>query len=342
MRNYILIGLLVFLSLEIVFSIIVNPLYDYQVNSYTIDKRGYSIKRLYFPDKIDNIEYLFIGSSRMAAAIDINEIIRRTSDTIVVVNAGKGYLTGSVHYWALKKMIANNPKILNNSKVIVEIAGGMNFTEDFTKEKFEIYDGYPHFFLPHMNFHLFIDFLKYSKCKPSTKLQLVGLYCSSLYRTLPFIRDKLKEKLIPIKGSEKLADEGGIKTDLKSIEHARQLMIEYAKEELEQQKYLTPLNEQDLDKSVLAAIHKLIVDNGGQLILLEFPIHSVEMAIYTTELNKKNKKTFYNWTKNRSIPIITVNDFIYSDIDFPDYGHLASDRRVEFTNKVFDKIQNME
>jgi len=342
MRKYIYQGFLIFICLEIVTRILIDPLYYYLVDSYTIDKSGYNVHRLYFPEKTEQIDYLFIGSSRMPASIDINEFTRK-KDSIVVVNAGKGFSTGSVHYLALTRLVENNPDILTNARVIIETEGGMNFTENFEKGRYKMDEYSLILLLPHLTLRSFIDFIRYSECELSLKIQLTKLYCSALYRNIPFIIDKAREKLYKADHEvELIAAEGGIKTDAESIEQSRQIVIGYANQRIEDEKNLSPFSEQDMNNSVMAAIHELISENGGRIILLDMPLHSVQDAVFTNEYNSQNKETFHNWTKKNNIPLVALEDFNYSDDDFPDFGHLGIHRRIEFTNKVMEKLKKIE
>lgn len=338
MRKYAWRGLIIFVILEITLRIIVDPLYYYSADAYTPDKTGYNLKRLYFPEKTDKIDFLFVGESQMAAAIDVNEIAKRYK-SCVAINAGKGYSTGAVHYWALKKLIPDNPDIIKNSKIIIDVNTGMKYLNRFEKEEFRIYEGYSHFLLPYLNNRLLYNFVRYSDSKPVAKIKLVLLYSSSCYRTLPFISSKLHELVSRKINTNTLAATGGIRTDKSSIEKARQLLIETVRINLEKQNQQIPITDQDIDNSMLSKINDLIVSGGGKLVLLDMPLHSFQRAEYETSLSTKNRETLTIWAKKRNISIINVDNFRYSDSDFPDYWHLASNRSEEFTYEFLNKLE---
>jgi hypothetical protein len=341
MRKYAWKGLLIFIIVEIVFRFVIDPVYFYYINSYTIDKTKFTFKQAYFPKDKDHIDYLFIGESRTDAAINITEINRRNS-TLVAVNAGRGYSTGAVHYWALKKMIRNNPNILKNSNVVIEVAGGVNYTENFEKTKYTLRDDFVHLILPHLDFSLLKDFIKFSDCKSGSKLRLVLLYSSSLYRTLPFVKNKLHEMIAKLDHNSSLKGGVGTKAGNLSVEEARQLLIKISTNDIVHQKQETPLTEKELDYSMLSRINDLVVRNGGKLFLYEMPVHSIQRAVFETDLSMQNKETFASWAKHNYISIIYIEDFKYSDKDFPDYWHLAQNRSTEFTTKLFDKLKMLE
>lgn len=330
-------GLMIFILFEIIFRIILDPLYFYSADAYTIDKTGYNFKRLYFPENTSHIDYLFVGESQMAAAISVTELTD-FDRSVVAVNAGKGYTTGAVHYWAIRKLIQDNPGIIKNSKIIIDFNTAMKYLENFKKEEFKIYEGYSHFILPYINTRILFDFVKNSDCNSITKMKLVLLYSSSMYRSLPFISAKLHEFISGKLNDNTLADAGGIRTDKSSIEKARQLLVETVKDNIEKQKSQNPITISDINNSMISNINELINAGGGHLVFLDMPLHSFQRTEYDTDLQIKNKETFLEWATQKDIKIISVDDFDYSDDDFPDYWHLASNRSAEFTNKFFDKL----
>jgi hypothetical protein len=311
------------------------------VNTYIINRTHFSFREAYFPSKYDHIDYLFIGESRFPAAVDVS-LINSSQEGVLAVNAARGYIYGGVHYWALTKFVQKYPGILNNSTVIIDNGGGMEFTRPFEQAKFHINEDNPHLFLPHLNFSLLIDYLKHSDNKLKTKIKLSALYSCALYRGIPLINSTAHRLFAKYASGNELTEEGGIKTEKKSILAAQQLLIKIAGEQIANQKYQSPFSEQDLDKSLMAAFRDLITSNGGRLVLLNMPLHSLQQAVYDTDLSRKNRETFARWAESRDIPIITVTDFKYYDGDFPDYWHLGRNRRAEYTEKVYGLLQTLK
>ena len=341
MRRLILRSLLILLILELAFRIIIDPLYFYQIDTYTLDKSGYNFKNLYLKNNShDNkeIDYLFIGSSRIPAAIDVS-VIMNYSDSIVAVNAGRGYLTGSINYWALKNKLDKNPDYLKGTTVITELQGASSFiySQNFDKTKFSIHPQFPHLILPHVTNKILFNNLFKTDYDFGLKVRLFFLHNLSLYRTIPFLKSKLQE-LVFSNNNSALTNEGGIKTDETSIQNARTLVTQIAKQRIRNHKELFPLKESDLENSMFAELHKIIIENGGNLILIDMPLHSVQQAVFETEYNRKNSKVFHKWLQKNNIPIIRVKDFSYNDEDFPDYGHLGTHKREEFTRKVYNQV----
>jgi hypothetical protein len=341
MRIFFWKGLLILISLELVSRIVVDPAFYYQVNTYTKNVEGFNFKQVYFPKKINHYNYLFIGSSKTISSIDVSEI-ERLNDTVVAINAGKGYSYFAFHYWALKRTLEKNPQILMNSKVIVELNGGINFTENFEKVKFTLNDNQPYMYIPHLNFGLLKDFIKYSDCRPSLKIKLMALYSCSLLRAAPFLFENLQRIGNQYKYTEDLAEGGGLKTDQESITMIRNMAIEGAKTNMEQQKFQNPLTEEDMNNSIMSKLKDLVINNGGQLIFLDMPQHSSQKAMYTTGLNLKNKEVFSLWAQKNGIKYLNTDDFSYNDDDFPDYFHINRNRMAEYTQIVFKKINQTD
>jgi hypothetical protein len=337
MTKFIWKGLLILILLEIVCRILVDPAYYYQINSYTKNVDGFNFRQVYFPKKIEKYDYLFIGSSKMISSIDVSEI-EKISDTIVAINAGRGYSYHAFHYWALKKMIKGNHSILKNAKVIIELNGGMNFTENFEKEKFVLNENQPYMYVPYLNFRLLMDFIKFSDCKPLLKIKLVMLKSISIVRSAPFLFENFQRIGNQYKNSEDLAQGGGLKRDAESVNMIRNMAIVGAKTNIEEQKYLTPFTEDDLDSSIMSKLKDLIVNNGGRIIFLDMPQHSSQTAMYNTPLNIQNRETFRLWAEKNNFKIIYPDNFVFDDNDFPDYFHLSGKRMAEFTTMVMNKI----
>jgi hypothetical protein len=338
MRKLVWKRLILFILIEITFRIVVDPAFTYQVNSYTKNLEGINLRDIYFPAKISHYDYLFIGDSKFATSIDVSEI-SNLNDSIVAINAGRGYANGVFHYWALKKTLNKNPLILKNSIVFIELKGGINYTENFEKEEFTFNENQVYLYIPHLTLSLLHNFMKYSNCKYSLKLKLLASYSCSLFRGVPFIFDNLKRLGTKYKNSKDFADAGGLKTDQESILKIRKMAIESAKIEIEQQKDQIPLTQDDMRNSTMSKMKDLIIKSGGRLVLLNLPQHSSQEAIYKTGLNLKNAGTFRIWAEKNNIPILNIDDFSYDDNDFPDCYHLSMKRKKEYTNKLIEKIR---
>jgi hypothetical protein len=337
-----LLFLLVFLIVvEIVSRVFVDPLYFCKINTYNlrteVGMSSYTLK------KTLHVDYLFIGSSRVPATIDPKIIMDRTKKVAVV--AGRGYLTAGVHYQALVNRLAECPDYLRGANVFIEYPGSSVYETPFKDEQFRVYEQnydsretMPHLLLPHINMSSLFQFLNKSTNSFPVKAKFILLYCCSFYRTIPFIQERLKGMDIPFlhKRESNLTTDGGIRDDI--IEVANQKAMEYAKNYNKISKNLPALSESQLDESVLANLHKIIVENGGSLFLYKMPLHSVHEQVFSTPKELYNQKVFEDWLRKRNIKVIYNKDFIYRDVDFPDTWHLSKSRRAEFTSLLYSNF----
>jgi len=344
--------LTLYIILEVFSRLCIDPLYFSSIDTYRI-KENKSEQSLidqiigkYKKTLAERIDYLFIGSSRVAAAIDAREIETLEINSNVI-NAGRGYSTGGINYMALKSLLRRNKNIFKGSKVCIELPGGTAYERNFNTYAYHVDERMPHLILPYINLPDLVKFLKYSNNSLSIKIQVIGFYSSSFYRTVPFIKENRKK--ISSKITDVLADNhenggnisssGGIKSDSRAILEARKLAIQWAEENIDEQKGQQPVTFNDLDNSMLNAINELIKSNGGELILYDMPISSTQQRIYETKLSQENKDIFDQWAQINGIRIIHLPDFEYHDNDFPDLWHLSSERKKEFTIDLYNAIK---
>jgi len=339
------------LFLEIFCRVLVDPLYFNYVNIFGIKPTSYKLRDLYNSKEPDHVDYLFIGSSRMNAAINVN-ILREKG--LVAINAGRGNITGGIEYCALSNAIAAHPNFIKDAKVVMELFNGIGDIENFKHLRYDVFEpksnseterAMPHLLLPYINFKRLVEFLKYSNNSRSLKVEMIFLYYSSLFRSIPFIREysgKFLSKYFDKSEKEsQLPDEGGIQTDVKNMEWAKQQAILFSDIATKRQSKENPLAIAELDNSMVAQICKLVKQSGGIPILFNMPLHSVQQKIGETTLSKTNKETFKNWASQNGIAIVDVNKFKFTDTDFPDYWHLSLNRRDEFTSLLYEQIEEI-
>lgn len=327
---------LVFLALlEVISRLIVDPVYFNKLNTY--NKKVKSITDCYFSEnETEHVDFLFIGSSRVPATIDAGVFSRQTGKTAIV--AGRGYMNAGMHYQALKNKLKKSPNYLKGAVVFLEYAGSSTFETPFSYDQYFVFESpefneaMPHLVLPHIDGGYLKEYLKKSENSNYVKAKLVLLYFSSVYRTIPFIKERLTNMDRPLLESENelLADEGGIRNDIIAV--ANEKAREHTKMALERSKNTPALTTDDLNSSTLAYLHKLIVENGGKLYLYHMPLHSIQQTVYNTEKEKFNQEVFESWLSYNQIKIIYNKNFMFRDSDFPDTWHLSKERRAEFSS----------
>ena len=341
-------GLFVFLLfIEIFCRLFVDPVYYIATDIYAVKPASFGLKDFYTVNKPKHVDYLFMGSSRVSASINIHAL---DSLHIVAINAGKGYSTGEIQYYLLSRWVAQNPGFLKNAKVLLEYPDDVPYKEKFNLGKDSAFvpgissdlNPMPQLLLPVMSFHGLMEFINSSNNNLRMKCQMVLLYGSSFYRVLPYLKEKMKQVLDALYRGKSynanMAEGGGVKVDLLSVEHAKQQAVIYSETVLKEQKYGSPLTSINLDGSVLFQLNKLIKQYGGTLYMYDMPLHTMQKQLTATDFAKQSRKTFTEWTEKNGIPIIPLDGFQYSDADFPDFWHMSASRQNEFTLGLYKKV----
>ncbi len=357
--NIFLRKVLLFLTIFILFAellsrLLVDPFYFWQLDTYNLKRTDTArtmparIKRILPGKETKHVDYLFIGSSRVPAAIDDQEIMEREPDKTAVV-AGRGYLTPGIHYQALKKRLEKYPGYLQHASVFIELPGSRIYETAFSEDEMMVYespdlkeDPMPHLILPYIGLKELVEFIRKSHNSFRVKARLTFSYCSSLYRSVPFIKEKIQRFNNPMikKAGSLIASGGGIRND--HLEEARAKAMSLTKilvRESEKKPLLTP---EDLDVSTLAHFNRLIKAHGGRLCLFKMPLHSVQKNLYSSEKERKNEQIFNRWLHERGIEVIANPHFHYADTDFPDIWHLSISRRKEFTALLMEEFHEKE
>jgi len=326
--------LLITLVLTEVFTrAIIDPSYFAQLDTYRVKGS---------PIESPHVDYLFIGSSRVPATIDTKTIsLLKPKSTVIV--GGRGYATAGTHHQALTYKTAQFPDYLAGAKVFIEYPWSSYYAKPFDESRLRVWEpndqsqneqSMAHILLPYLDQSSFSDFLKNSKNSISVKVKMLALYYSATYRTAEFINEKYRQRTY-LNRNEKssqdaeLTTDGGIRTDM--TEQTKQYAKEQAEEKLKSQNTSPGLTQEGIAKSELAAIIRLIKEQGGTPVMYRIPLHTIQSSIYTSEKEQQNKALLEQWLAAEGVAVIEAPTFNYSDPDFPDGMHLAIGRRAEFT-----------
>lgn len=340
---------LTFICFEFLSRLVIDPFYFNSINTYNLNVGDPGYMDLIKKKNTEHVDYLFIGSSRVPATINELVIMNENPDKIAIV-AGRGYMTPGIHYQALVNRLAEYPNYLKDADVFIEYFGPGIFTNSFDDDKYRVYEpvvatdgSSPHLILPHLNYKSLIAFLKESKNPKSVKFNILVQYCFSSYRTISYIKekfDRFDEKLLFENKKQELVSEGGIRNDI--VELSRQKALEIAKIESQLIENGPIVSFDDLNKSSLAKLNKLITENGGKLYLYKMPLSSIQEAVFNVNKALRNKQIFENWLSLNGIKVVSNDKFKYEDDDFPDTWHLSADRRDEFTFLLYNEIIKLE
>jgi hypothetical protein len=83
--------------------------------------------------KVAPVDYIFVGSSRVAASIDEKyfeqAISQRSGRNVKALNMGMGYCSLANHYFGLRMLLRLNPRNLRGVTVFIEAPLGLPFSE---------------------------------------------------------------------------------------------------------------------------------------------------------------------------------------------------------------------
>jgi hypothetical protein len=350
MKKFIRKILLSTLVIELISRVFIDPFYFNNIDTFSLKNNKQSLISVYSRKTTTHVDYLFLGSSRVAAAIDPAVFMKKNPGKIAIV-AGRGYSTPGIQFQALNKRISEYPNYLKGANVLLEYPGPDIFTKQFDDDKWKVYEpmiagekAMPHLLLPYIGLKDLFYYLSESKNSFPVKLDLTLLYFISCYRTFSYIKEKVPGKILSnelIFGKSKqrkYIESGGIRND--NIILARQKAKEVAileKQKIENNPLYT-FNE--LNKSSLSVINNLIINHGGKLFLYKMPLSSVITNIYKSDQAKANIIVFEDWLRANNIEIINNEKFKYDDSDFPDLWHLRPERRAEFSVLLYEEIKN--
>jgi hypothetical protein len=291
--------------------------------------------------------YYFLGSSRVAAAVDQAEFASRLSDhtqhPTVALNLGHGWSYLVQNYLYLRNLLDADADVFRGAVVIVEVPGG--------RLAFEGQHWSGRWFEPDYPFQLVSELqrkdllrLWASRMSLEDKLSMTfGLAtrrCEFLTRRAAighFVRQHCQRaavaccrRCLPPAAATAAADlstAAGIRTDQAGIERARRFAVQVAGQ--------TPViepNDRPGDR-VIDDLVAMVQQAGGKVVFFEMPLHSAQSGGHRSADWLAKRAEFADWAAERGIPILTT-DFQAVDDDFPDMWHLRRSRSADFTNRL--------
>ena len=331
--------------LEIVSRVFIDPLFYFALDTFR-NKECKTIKCI-LEEPNDKPDYIFLGSSRVAALVN-SKLLSDLTENKNVLNSARGYMTSGIMIQALKSKLTKKNDFLRNSKVFLEFYGQGSLTNLYVKDQLKVYESsttkytsQPQLILPYMNFSDLEDFWITSSNSWKVKVKLTILYFSASYRCALFMNEKFNyaDKVL-YKGQSNVSESGGIRSD--DIENTIQFAkISAAKEKqrILSEPYLT---QEILAESSLSKLNNLIRENGGELVLFKIPLHSISKEIFNTPKAKLNNQVFKKWLNTQEINLIEPENFNYKDEDFLDILHINPDKKDEYTHSLHNQILILE
>lgn len=334
-----------FMILEIVSRTFIDPIFYFSLDTFR-NKSCKTVKCI-LSEPNDKPEYIFLGSSRVAALVN-PELLSDLTENKNVINSARGFMTSGIIIQALKSKLRQTPNFLSNSKVFLEYYGQGSLTSLYESEQLRIYESQttkhssqPQIMLPYMNFSDLREFWSLSSNSWQAKMKLTILYFSASYRGALFVNEKFNhaDKVLH-KGQSIVSESGAIRSD--DISNT----IQFAKTSAEKQKQRIIsepfLTQETLAESSLLELNNLVKENGGELVLFKIPLHSTSEEIFINQKSKRNSEVFIKWVNDQKISLIETQNFNYGDEDFLDVLHINPDRRDEFTRVFYNQIVILE
>jgi hypothetical protein len=300
------------------------------------------------------LNYIFIGSSRVAAAVDDKvfetAMARELGHPVQVVNFGQGYTCMIQHYLNLRNLARKHPEQMRGCTLFIEAFGGMPEASLWNGRWF--YPGWSHQLVPLLCSED-LQGLWASTLTAEERLQLnedVRTLTDVLRRHCALLRnrDRMSNELMALgqrllaKAASKvfrrrptvppqvadLTTAGGIRNDLDGVQLGRKLALDWAKSMGANQSHCR-LGEQSVELDLIRLMKSL----GGQVVYFEMPIHSVQAAVFQTPIRRADREFFHGQMSTLGVAYLTT-DCVVKDEDLPDYWHLRKSRSPDFTKAL--------
>lgn len=292
-----------------------------------------------------HVDYLFVGSSRVAAAIDASTfsdiMSRRLGRTTRAINLGQGYSTPIEHYLGLRHLFEIAPKNLAGCVIFWEAPGQTFHLGAWGDDWF--WHEQPELILPVLR-RWDLPALWFSRGAIDPKLTLTIetlLRPSNLFARRRHLHKRIMDRgellvsrflpqnkpTAPVPIAD-LPTQGGIRVEEESVQRARKLAIILTDESLRQQRL--NLNWQS---PIYENLRALVEQHHGKIILYDMPMSLTFGRVYQTNIGRANQRNFLQQLSHLRTTILHP-PFSYSDQDFPDLWHLRQSRCHEFTSAL--------
>jgi len=302
------------------------------------------------------INYLFLGNSRVTAAVDkrsfAETLEQKTGQHPTVDHLARGHTHLIHHYLALRNLTRTSPEHLQGCVVMLEIPSGLPMSgvvsHNFPAKRSDpwtLAGGHPQLLatvlqpgdLPDlfrsqtalelklaMTFRVFTKSL-YSISQRDRVREVINLNLNVIAQQIECrVMSRQQQIDVPID----LASGGGIRTDAQGVATVRKIARERA---LEAQVAQQPMR--GWDNSLLAEIAQLCRHHQMQLVLFHMPQAPQYELAAQTEVRKADCRHFREWADRNDIPIVAFQ-FPTSGEDFPDHLHMCQQRGREFSKDL--------
>ncbi|MDQ6666520.1 MAG: hypothetical protein M3Z23_19245 [Acidobacteriota bacterium] len=291
------------------------------------------------------VDYIFAGSSRVAASIDEDRFAQymgeRLGRKVHAINMGMGFGSLADHYFGLRQLFESNPRNLRNVTVFVEAPLGLPMPDTW-HDRWTIPGGSPDLFAPYVNSGDLARFWKSSDNDVFEKIYLTAAKYLFAVRKGGAVRNRIKvtgdrvvQTMLVKAGfaaqetiQADLTPAGGIRIDESDMIFVRKAARSNFASEMRDQRPI-----RHWDQSVLRSIVELVAANGGQVVLFDLPLNSYQWKPLSTGVRKTDRAVFGQVAGKWGVPILKT-DFPTEDSDYPDAWHLRRSLAGPFTTAL--------
>ncbi|NTU74238.1 hypothetical protein HGB07_08950 [Candidatus Roizmanbacteria bacterium] len=277
--------------------------------------------------KVQKLDFLFIGSSRVGAAIDESSFKQAIKDCfgreVTTANLGTGYSTMAEYYFALKRLYEYNPSAFDGMTIFIEAPTGIpswgRWSDDWVDP------GRPGLILPYLSFSELIEFLEQSNQHWSIKSRVAleksfrSVYLIRMTRDVIIekggrLANEIESRLFANKdkGIADLSSAAGIRTDEEGLRLARKLAIDIAASALKKQESI------DWNEMIVMDIIEFASKRGAKVVFYDMPLSSVQQKPMNTAIRQEDRRAFRVVANRLGVPILETG-FECNDEDFPDF-----------------------
>lgn len=298
------------------------------------------------------LDAVFIGSSRVAAAIDPAIVASAVTDAsgqpVLSVNVGTGFSTLQEHRLGLRNYLESHADAGRGLVVFIEATNGV-----------------PDESLPSQNWHsdqrpeLLVQVLKPGDLPAlwqsnesleerlrftfrsltgssaiSRESERIGrgiLAKGTAWLSAEFQKLDRSESATGVGLSGRMADQpdlstaGGIRVDDEGLRLTRRAAEAWARSQILDQRPRGPW-----DRTVVAEIIELVQSHGGRVVFFNAPLHPTHAAVFSTPVRETDRARFAEFARSRGCELLSC-DFPTRDDDFPDIFHLRQSRAADYT-----------
>ena len=298
------------------------------------------------------LDAVFIGSSRVAAAIDPAIVASAVTDAsgqpVLSVNVGTGFSTLQEHRLGLRNYLESHADAGRGLVVFIEATNGI-----------------PEDSLPSQSWH--------SDQRPELLVQVLQPGdLPALWQSKESLEERLRFTFRCLTGSSaisreserigrgilakgttrlntlfqkldrsesatgaglpgRMADQpdlstaGGIRVDDEGLRLTRQAAAAWARSQILDQRPRGPW-----ERKVVAEIIELVQSHGGRVVFFNAPLHPTHAAVFATPVRETDRTRFAEFARSRGCELLSC-DFPTGDDDFPDIFHLRQSRAADYT-----------